>query len=385
MRARRRRCTPGRLHQGTEEQAGFSLLEVVVALFTLTFVATATAWFFIGAVRTTADQSDKQSALALATQGLEAVKALPATTAVTGRTRAAVQDLNDVLGGLVAQDVVDTDNFDPNATVAAGPLVPLSRTQDLKGTAFTVRTAVNRCWLSQTTHACTRTQPADAVEVYRATVNVTWRQPDCGPRCSYTTSALIDRQDDPLFDVATSQPILVTATPDSTSAGTSTQVTLSGVSLVNGATLVAGTGGGTFTTASRVGTDGRKLTTTWRAGNAPGLYTLLLTNPDSGEAVYSPLQITPLAVSDCTRTLSNGYYVSPVLANDVPSGQGTVTITSAPSAGDAQVVDLGGTTYVAYRPDPSDTATSFFVGYTTTVNDQVSGPATVTVKTQGKC
>lgn len=194
--------------------SGLTLIEVMVALFMLAAVSAVAAGFFVGAVRTTEELSDKQNATALATRALEAVQSVPVSQVLSGRTPSAVQALlaTPRMAPLVAQDDLsstaeDPSNFDPSATAASVPVVPLMRTETIEGTTYDIRTAVNRCWLSttgMTQRACTGTAVPAAVPVLRATVDLRWGDAGCGSRCSYSTSALLDRQADPVFPVATS-------------------------------------------------------------------------------------------------------------------------------------------------------------------------------------
>lgn len=368
-------------------ESGFSLVEVLVALFTLVLVSTATAGFMISAVRTTAGQSDQESALALATRALEQVQAVPVSTLLGGRSQSEVQALlaSPGIAPLVVEDVVAADNYDPSATAATAKVVPITSTQTLRGSTLTVRTALNRCWLSNTTKKCTRAQPEDAVSVFRATVNVTWGPAGCGTRCSYSASALLDGQADPLFSIATSQPIIVTTTPSSAEAGTSVPVVLTGVAFANGARLAVGTGGGSFTGVARPTSTGRKLNATWAAGTGPGRYTLELVNPDTGRAEYSSMTVLPDANDDCSTSQYGGALYAFVLGNDVPRSQGTVAIVDRPAGGTAGIDYRTGQPAVYYVPDASDTASRFTLTYTVTVNEQVSRAATVTLKRSGSC
>ena len=403
--ARRReavRVTLGRRPAADRDDGGFSLIEVLVALLSLTIVSTATASFFMSAVRTSASQSAQQGALALATQTLERVRAMPVATVLSGRLQSNVVAFTSdpANASLVAQDIVVTDgtaatvNYDAATAPAATPLVPLYQQASLKGTAYTLATALDRCWLSNTTHACTRAKPTDTaamlapVSVLRASVRVTWGGPSCKGRCSYAASALLDPQTDPAFDVATSQPIIVSATPTVVTVGTVVTLQVSGVGFMTGATLTTGTGGGTFSGTALTAADGTALTTTWNVGAVPGLYTLALTNPDTGHAEYSPLTVLPAANPDCLAWPGSNAQTISVLANDQPTGgAGTVTLTSVPPP-IAATVTTNGTT-ITYDPGPIGQAGlgDFTVRYTLTVNGQTSLPGVLTlhVHTTGTC
>lgn len=368
---------------------GLTLIEVMVALFMLALVSAAAAGFLVGALRTTARQSDKQNATALATQSLEAVQAVPVTQVLLGRRQTDVQAMLALpqVAPLVAQDVVATDNYDPAASAASTAVIPVTRTQTIKGTVFTLLTAVNRCFLSPTSHTCTRAAASDGVATLRATVSVQWGLASCGTQCRFATSALLDTQLDPLFNRAKSRPIISSVSPTTVDAGTTATLTVSGKDFASGATLAVGTGGGTFSATTRDAT-GRSLSATWTVGTAPGDYTLALTNPDSGRAESSLLSVLPRAVNDCTNTSTtdssgNTYYYVDLRANDIPAGQGSWNTTGTSSAGTLYSYNNG--QYLLFKPNSPSTAGTYTVPYTLTVNSKTSTPATVTFQVRRSC
>lgn len=370
---------------------GLSLIEVMVALFALTLVSIAAASFFISGVRTTAAQSQQQTASALATQALEAVQSVPVSQVLLGRSRAAVDALlTPQMKALLNQDVTALEdstgaptNYDPSAATAGGQVVPVTRTQQVEGTVFTVSTAIDRCWLSRSGHTCgplapTSGGPSDAVAVLRASVYLTWGASSCGT-CHYTASVLLDRQDDPLFRLATSVPVIVTMVPSDGVRGTSVPVTLTGKDFAGGTLITLPTGGGTVTGITR-SPDGKKVTGTWLVGTTPGPYTLALTNPDTGRAEYSPAVVRPVAVADCAVVSSNGATTLLVRSNDGPALSGTVQLLSGSAFG-----VNGGASALTFNP-PNGTAADYTATYTLTVSGAVSDPATVVVHyKQGTC
>lgn len=357
---------------------GISLVEVMVALFALTLVSVAAASFFVNGVRTTAVQARQQQAAALATQSLEAVQAVPVSQVLLGRSHDAVATLtaSSPLSGLLAQDVLVQDdtngatNYDPQAATAAGVVVPLTQVQTVQGTDYSISTAIDRCWLSRSAQTCTRLAPADAVAVLRATVLLTWGS-SCG-RCTYSASVLLDKQDDPLFRLATTQPVIVTTVPDNAVQGSLVTITLSGNDFAAGPVLTLPLAAGTLTNVVR-STDGKRVTANWAVSANPGKYVLALTNSDGGRAEYSPLTVKPTTVADCLATSTNGNVTVPVMGNDTPSTGGTVALLS----GSAFTVNTAGTALVFNAPN--GTAADFTASYVLTVNGASSAATAVTV------
>jgi len=275
-------------------EEGFTLIEVLVALVMLAAVCLVAATFMVGAVRTTGELSHKQNATALATQALEAVQATPHSALLTGRTQASVQALlaNTWFAPLVVEDVVTSDNFDPAATAASVANVPVTTTQTLARTTYTVHTSINRCFLSRTTQTCTRLAAPDGISVLRATVQVVWGEPACGDRCRYAASALLDTQPDPVFELATSRPIIVSMTPDVVRAKRPVQVVLTGTGFKAGLTLTTSEGNEGISSLVR-NSDGTQVSFKYTPGSAPGAFTLILRNPDTGRAEYNPVTVQP--------------------------------------------------------------------------------------------
>lgn len=363
------------------DDSGSTLMETMVALFALSLVATAAATFFVSSVRTTAGQSQAQEAIAVATESLDAVRAVPVSRLLVGRQMSDVQALTAPGGPVPASYTADDDltqvNWDPTAQASSVAVVPVTRSvTDLKGTPYTVRTLIDYCWFQRGNGTCTRTDAAGTqIGDLRATVFLTWGDSGCTLRCRYAASTLVDTQTDPTFALATSQPVIVTMTPATVVMGSSVNVSVSGIAFGRGATLTPTTaGGGSFSVAS-VSADGKKATGTWTAGTTAGSYTVALTNPDGGRAEYAPVTVLPDANDDCVVGALPGTATTVyVLANDQPSSGGTLTITKAATGGTATVI--GGGTAISVTPSGPGKVT---LQYTLTSNGQTSAAATVTV------
>lgn len=276
---------------------GVTLIEVLVALFSLALVSIAAASFLVSGVNTTEQQSQTQNAVTLATQALEAVQAVPVSQVLIGRTKPAVQALvtDATFAPLVVDDIVTTgsynattSNYDATATATSVPVIPITTTQTLKGLTYQVRTSIDPCYLNRAAQKCQRT-PAVGIPVLRATVNITWRASECS-RCSYSSSVLLDRQGDPVYALAVSRPIIVTITPSTAFRNVATAISVTGRGFAAGLTL-ATTAGGSFSNII-VSADGKRLTAIWSPGSGLGEKSVVLTNPDTGQAQYTPMTVT---------------------------------------------------------------------------------------------
>lgn len=301
-----------------EGDDGVTLVEVLVALLMLAVVSVSTGAVFVGSLRTTTEQTAQQRAVSVATRAIETVQSVPASQVLVGRRQAAVQALlsSAVMAPLVAQDVTATDNFDTAATLGSVAVIPLQREELLEGKRYTVRTAINTCYLSRALQTCGSTVGTDGVRTLRATVNVTWGEADCR-RCTYSASALVDKQLDPVFKLAQSVPIIQNVTPSSVTSGTTTPVTIVGAVFQTGAQVTLAAGGGSVSGAVR-STDGTTFTATWAAGTTPGSYVLTVTNPDGGSATFSltvtapapPPVVTSVSPSSVERSTSQNLTIS---------------------------------------------------------------------------
>lgn len=143
VRARRRFFCPS--------DAGFTLIEVVVALTLMVIVMTSTAGFFIRGLTATRQMQQRQSAAALASEAMEAARGGPAPV-----------------------------NEAPKPVVVGKK-------------RFIVSTTVTDCWIPPAGGACSPAPSAVGAQMWRVRVLVTW-QPGpsdaCPPGCSYSVSTL---------------------------------------------------------------------------------------------------------------------------------------------------------------------------------------------------
>jgi prepilin-type N-terminal cleavage/methylation domain-containing protein len=193
-----RRC--GR--QGDE--AGFSLLEVVVSLLLLAVVSTSALSLFVRAMHSTDVAGQRQQAVEVANSQLETVRALPPHNLVKGRTQTEVDALWSTAGTstITSQSV---KYFDGTGSASASDnVVAIEQSESLNHVAYTVRTFVDKCYQNASSSACG--SAVTTTWMIRVSVQVTWglgAGQHCATAdgtCSYVASTLIDPSADPTFN-----------------------------------------------------------------------------------------------------------------------------------------------------------------------------------------
>lgn len=203
-------------HAATEDD-GFTLIEVVVALFLLGLVAAAALTFFVRGVQNTTHLQRSQTAVGVANRAMEQVRAVsprvvdPVTVTsglLIGRSKASVE------AAWASASVLDTAEsnavWDTAAASRPSVALPVTSTTTVSGQPFTVTTLIGTCYRATTAsasnQACTKAQPAGTVELFRVTVVVSW-QPgklgECGAAgCSYRLSTLVDPTKDASWNLS---------------------------------------------------------------------------------------------------------------------------------------------------------------------------------------
>jgi prepilin-type N-terminal cleavage/methylation domain-containing protein len=180
--------------------AGFSLMEVVVALGIILVVMTFSLAFFIRSMQGTALQQQRQAAVAVADQAMELTRSVPASTLLAGRDGSRVDAQWASPGSVVISQSVR--QFDPAATPTSTPLVSFSTTTLVNNVSYPVRTFVDGCYLDSTGDC----GPIPNTHLmYRVTVEVRWQpkaDQSCsgaGGACAYVVSTLRDPSPDVPF------------------------------------------------------------------------------------------------------------------------------------------------------------------------------------------
>ncbi|WP_421733822.1 Ig-like domain-containing protein [Cellulomonas sp.] len=215
----RRRVEIGRV---TGDQAGFSLIEVVVALFLLGIVATAALGFFIRGMQNTSHQQRSQAAVAVATQGMELARSVTPQAAngagtsglLIGRAKA---DVDAAWAAAAATDTAQMNaDWDPAAANSANAVIPIvGNPIRVSDETFTVTTLIGTCFrpiaAAQTDKPCTKANPGGGAKLYRIVVVVKWaptKAGQCGGAtvCTYRVSALVDPSNDANWNL-TAKPV----------------------------------------------------------------------------------------------------------------------------------------------------------------------------------
>jgi prepilin-type N-terminal cleavage/methylation domain-containing protein len=199
------------------EDAGFTLIETILALVLLALVLSSMAGLLLGGMRNAAGLQRRQAAVTLAAQALEAARALTVVAdqnscvkLLQGRDQTSADQQWDIApaGFTAVTDEAWTSNL------CTGPvLLPLQGLPGAAGTStdpavvnglsYTVRNFVGRCSLNAARAACVTSAaaPANAATLYRVLSLVTWSGIGCSGTCQYSASTLLDPSADPLFNV----------------------------------------------------------------------------------------------------------------------------------------------------------------------------------------
>jgi prepilin-type N-terminal cleavage/methylation domain-containing protein len=195
--------------------AGFTLVEVIVALALVGIIATAALSMVVQGLKGSTHLQHTQVATTVANQAMEQVRAVnavtpagaTATNLVKGRFLAAVQ-----LQWTAAGHPDETTTYpasDVTANAASTPVIPLSTTSTVGNQTYAVTTLIGTCYRTKTaptTSACTRptsTEPVGNttyVPLVRVMIEVSWTPtgasscPASG--CVYRLSSLVDATKD---------------------------------------------------------------------------------------------------------------------------------------------------------------------------------------------
>lgn len=365
-----------------DDDAGFTLIEVIVALVIMAIVATAALYFFVGGTRSVTNQQRSQNAVAVANDAMERAYGVQAKSVgttdvsglVAGRTQAAVDAAWAVASAAGVEALDQTypvwDTSIPTTAPASGQAVATSSTVTHSKIPYTTTTIIGACYrpTATTTAPCEKvagqannptTVPVGTTRVMRVLVLVTW--PSVGgtcpaDTCTYQVSSLIDPSSDLKWN-NTTRPVAV---DDVVSTDVNTPVlvqvltndvigpvTMNPVFLltpVDGAPTLTNVGDGTvrFTPQTNV------------SGTVRFTYQLKDGAGRQSNSAQVSVNIKPKAVADTASTSKDAPILIPVLANDQGS-PGAITIDSAPTKGTASV-ESGG---IRFNPN-GQTGTSTF-------------------------
>jgi type II secretory pathway pseudopilin PulG len=199
----------------SDDDVGFTLIEVIVALGLILFVMTASVTFFVNSTRTSSTLQVKIAAISLADAAMETARSYsPASAMLANRdiTRATAQ-WTSLPAAASASTSLSTVAYDSTATGSTVPSIPFSTTDattKVNNLQYTVSTAIGQCYMSALTGAvCSSANigNAGATLMYRVIVDVHWAAkvgevcPSSG--CDYVVVTLRDgtlTSKEPLFN-----------------------------------------------------------------------------------------------------------------------------------------------------------------------------------------
>lgn len=194
----------------TRTEAGFTLIEVVIALAILLIVAAAAVAFAIQAMKLGVQQQRSQIAVTVAGERMEQVQRLTTSNAqlaglVAGRDSTSVDAAWTAAAGVagVAQTY-------PASATAGAQTIPLTQTVTRSGTDFISTVLIGTCYQPVSGGPCTKgstaVDPAPAVitgkaRMIRVIVTVTYPG-GCGDAsgCRYTALGLFDTKGDLVWE-----------------------------------------------------------------------------------------------------------------------------------------------------------------------------------------
>jgi type II secretory pathway pseudopilin PulG len=196
---------------------GFILLESIVAISLITVIMAALATFTMNAVSITGEQRARQAATQLATTTMATLRSIPVTEIVAGRGSTAVSDQitagmkNRALEPYLTSMTPDLHDEDPRVVPTAGAAATVSTSPSapvvLNNNTYTISTYMGECTVTTGSPACLAS--GSGITYVRAVVAVTWPDTNCPTTitgssvatCTYVTSTLLNRNDDPVFNV----------------------------------------------------------------------------------------------------------------------------------------------------------------------------------------
>lgn len=199
---------------------GFSLIEVVVAIVIVGTLTVTSLGIFLSSMEAANSQQRRQIAITVANESMESVSAW--STALVNVVAAGEPDVSALYTGRHGQAVRDQwaanpgvsgidqtyARWNPDATAASVPSLPLTRTVTRSGTRFTVKTFIGACYLSKSGGSCTKiagspttppaSLPSTVTPMIRIIVDVSWTAgSSCeAGDCTYTVSTLVNTNTD---------------------------------------------------------------------------------------------------------------------------------------------------------------------------------------------
>lgn len=211
-----RRFAP-RTPDESARDAGFTLIEVIIALVLLGLIAMASLGLFTGGMKSVAHVQRQQAAVSLANSAMDmarsvsggAVDAAKTSGLVKGRSQSAVNTAWAAAAALTPSDTSDmTKVWDPATSLSTSDQwVPITTTATVDSQTYTITTLVGTCYrlkaASTASQDCVATvgSTSNYNLLYRVRVIVRWDESSTGAKAhSYRLSTLVDPTDDPTWN-----------------------------------------------------------------------------------------------------------------------------------------------------------------------------------------
>ncbi len=199
--------TAERPEPAERDDAGFMLLETLLALTIISVVMASVSMFFLQSTVVTRKQADSQAAAQIAMAAVERATLLPGGAVLTGRSEQDVANQWRAPGVDVYLQHTQLAWEEPDVAAAATQALPTTVDPVLVGgdpSKFRRSWYVGVCWQPVNEGACVvvpEALRAGRIKMYRIIVAVTWSSKDCpGGLCSHVATTLtIHDQEDPTF------------------------------------------------------------------------------------------------------------------------------------------------------------------------------------------
>jgi prepilin-type N-terminal cleavage/methylation domain-containing protein len=200
--------------------AGFTLVEVIVAMTLFATVIAATGLLVVRSLSGTGRATRAVAATMLANAALENARNVVAQAGADGTTALLQGRTPAVVGAVSIADLQLADTEIAYGAAAAAPRVPVVSTSPVDGIPYTVRTVIGTCTRDAAGGACDLAGGhTDPVTLHRVVAAVTW--PGCAAReCPVTATTLVDTARDPKFNALQDVLPVAVAKCFATSAGT---------------------------------------------------------------------------------------------------------------------------------------------------------------------
>jgi prepilin-type N-terminal cleavage/methylation domain-containing protein len=192
------------------DDAGFTIIEVLVAIGLLGIVMTALTSFFASTLSVANAQSGRQAAAKVAADAAERVHALKGSAVTAERDQASsdvqwaagLLDINGVKPYLADMaEAYDASLTLPPSSGATAPLPTTAQSVVVDAVSYRQNWYVGRCWQPVAGGACGSTLITGYVPFFRVVVAVTWPERHCpAGACSYVVVTLVSSTSgDPIF------------------------------------------------------------------------------------------------------------------------------------------------------------------------------------------